>query len=120
MVNKIVEKMISYCGLVCTTCPVFVATQNNDAAKRKEIAALLVRKYQRILKPENINCDGCRPEIGRHLEGYGNCAIRKCGQAKGVKNCGYCKEYVCEKLAAFPEFSVSCRETLDKVKQEMR
>jgi len=112
----VTEKLIAYCGLVCTTCPVFLATQANDDEKRKEIAALLASEYERVLKPADINCDGCIQETGRHLEGYENCEIRKCGQAKGVKNCGYCDEYVCNKLAAFPEFTAACRETLDRVK----
>ncbi|MCK4356498.1 DUF3795 domain-containing protein [Candidatus Bipolaricaulota bacterium] len=24
------EKMIAYCGLICTNCPAYIATQKND------------------------------------------------------------------------------------------
>jgi len=28
--------MIAYCGIKCTECPAYIATINNDDAKRKE------------------------------------------------------------------------------------
>lgn len=34
------DKMIAFCGIVCSECPAFVATQKDDDAKRKEVAEL--------------------------------------------------------------------------------
>ncbi|MBN2243467.1 MAG: DUF3795 domain-containing protein, partial [Acidobacteria bacterium] len=31
------EKMIAYCGLTCTDCDAFKATQNNDDKLRQEV-----------------------------------------------------------------------------------
>jgi hypothetical protein len=111
------EKQISYCGLICSSCPIFVSTQTGDAEKKKEISALLKSEYNVMLEPEEILCDGCLSITGRHLEGYEKCEIRKCGQEKNIENCGQCEEYICEKLAGFSEFSDACRETLDEVKR---
>jgi Protein of unknown function (DUF3795) len=32
------SKMITYCGLVCSDCPTFLATQNDDDVARQETA----------------------------------------------------------------------------------
>ena len=34
------DKMIAYCGIVCTECPAFEATQKNDDAKRKKVQTM--------------------------------------------------------------------------------
>jgi hypothetical protein len=31
--------MIAYCGLVCSNCPAFLATKNNDNTAREKVAA---------------------------------------------------------------------------------
>ena len=110
-----VASIVGYCGVSCDGCPVFVATQTGDNAKRKETAALLAKEYGLAVKLEGINCDGCTSEGGKIFEGCHTCEIRKCGQARGIQNCGYCEEYVCERLASFPEFTASCRATLDGI-----
>lgn len=95
------EKIIAFCGEVCTDCPAFIATQNDDNAKRKETAELWSKKYNHDFKPEDINCDGCLSETGK-VVGYCNiCEIRKCGQEGGVVNCAYCQDYACDKLEKF-------------------
>ncbi|KUK85723.1 MAG: Uncharacterized protein XE03_1923 [candidate division TA06 bacterium 34_109] len=30
------DKMIAFCGLICTECPAFIATQKNDDIERKK------------------------------------------------------------------------------------
>ena len=95
------EKMIAYCGIVCSECDAFIATQNDDDAKRKEVTALWKKEFNFDVKPEDINCDGCLATTDR-LWGYCHaCEIRKCGQGKGVENCAYCDEYPCHKLVKF-------------------
>jgi hypothetical protein len=109
--------MVAYCGIVCTECPAFIATQNNDDAKRKETAELWSKKYNYDFKPEDINCDGCLVKTGRII-GYGAvCEIRKCGQAKGVENCAYCADYACEKLEKFFEMVPQNKTTLDEIRK---
>lgn len=111
------EKIIAYCGITCSECPAFIATKNNDDAKRKETAELWSKKYNHDMKTEDINCDGCLTETGRII-GYGAfCEIRKCGQERGVENCAYCGDYACEKLEKFFEMAPMFRDTLDEIKK---
>ena len=37
-------KMIAYCGLVCSNCPTFLATKNDDDAAREKTAAAYLDK----------------------------------------------------------------------------
>lgn len=34
------SKMIAYCGLICSDCPTFIATQNDDNVARAKTATL--------------------------------------------------------------------------------
>ncbi len=113
-------KMIAYCGLVCTDCGAYIATRKNDDKMRKEIAAEWTAKYNHPFKPEDINCDGCLPATVKTLGYLNMCAIRKCGQEKGVKNCGWCRDYSCAKTDEFFKMVPDAKKTLDAVKQSKR
>jgi hypothetical protein len=39
------DKMIAYCGLVCTDCPAYVATQANDRDALERVAAQWREEY---------------------------------------------------------------------------
>jgi len=109
------EKMIAYCGLVCTDCGAFIATQKNDDKMRAEIAADWTTKYNHQFKPEDINCDGCLPKTVKVIGHLNMCQIRKCGQAKGVVNCGLCPDYSCDKTDEFFKMVPAAKKTLDAV-----
>jgi hypothetical protein len=112
------EKMIAYCGLVCTECPAFVATLENDDAKRKAVAEMWSKQYKMAVKTEDINCDGCKLE-GKRLIGYCNiCEIRKCGKQKQVVNCAYCDDYGCEKLTKFTNMAPEAKASLEKIRKK--
>jgi len=53
------EKMISRCGLVCTECPAYIATQEDDDKKREEVAELWSKQFKMDIKPKDVNCVGC-------------------------------------------------------------
>ena len=109
-------EMVAYCGIVCTECPGFIATQQDDNSKRKEVAEQWSKQYNMPVKPEDINCDGCISP-GRHI-GYCNiCEIRKCGTGKAVENCAYCDEYACEKLTKFHTMAPHAGKKLEKIKK---
>ena len=110
-------KQIAYCGLVCTECPAYIATQNDDDEKREETAAQWSTKYNADIKPEDINCDGCLTTTGRVI-GHGMvCEIRKCGQEKGIVNCAYCEEYVCEELGKYFEMAPEMKANLEEIRK---
>ena len=99
------SKMIAYCGLVCSSCPTFLATQNDDDSAREKTAAFYTEKFEFNLKPEDINCDGCLSEGGKLIAYCQSCEIRKCCREKALDNCAACDEQPCEKLTKFHEFS---------------
>jgi len=106
------EKIIAYCGITCSDCPTFKATQTNDDAERKRVAELWTKEYGHPFKSEDINCESCQTR-GTRVFNYCNiCEIRKCGQQKNVKNCAYCDDYNCEKLSKLHEQAPKAKETL--------
>jgi hypothetical protein len=112
------DNMIAYCGIVCTECPAFIATQLNDDNKRKKVAETWSKQYKMTVKPEDINCDGCMPGSGRLLNYCSICEIRKCGQGKGIKNCAYCDEYACEKITRFHAMAPQAKASLEKIRKK--
>ena len=114
------EKIISFCGIVCSECPAFLATKNNFSLEKKtEIAKKWSEKYRAGIKPEDINCEGCTPETGKKFNYCNVCEIRKCAQEKNVKNCGHCNEYVCEKLNNFFKVAPENKTALDEIKRKL-
>ena len=113
------EKIIAYCGAVCSECPALIATKNDDNNKKNEIAVQWSKKYNADIKPEDINCEGCTSKVGKKFNYCYICEIRKCGEEKGIKNCAYCSEYVCEELDNFFQIAPEGKKTLDEIKKEL-
>lgn len=109
------SKMIAFCGLCCTECPTFLATQNDDDKARAKTAAMYAKKFGFNMKPEDINCDGCHSESGQLIGYCQTCDIRKCGQDKGIDNCTSCNEQPCEKLINFHLFSPEAKASFTAV-----
>ncbi|MBT8339402.1 MAG: DUF3795 domain-containing protein [Desulfatitalea sp.] len=114
------QEMIAYCGLVCTSCPQFIATQNDDDNARKQAAKRIAETFGIYLKPEEINCDGCLSSGGRLIGFCNTCEVRKCGTKKSVINCSTCDEQPCSKLKRFHEFSPMAKEAFESLLRENR
>ena len=108
--------MTSMCGLNCSDCDAFIATQNNDDEKRAEVAKTWSEQYKAEIKPEDINCDGCISDSDRHFMHCQICEIRKCGKEKDIMNCAHCNEYACEKLEEFFKMVPDAKTNLDMIK----
>jgi hypothetical protein len=111
------EKITAICGLNCTECEAYIATKENDDAKRKDIAEKWSKLYQAFVAPESINCVGCGVE-GAHIGYCGMCEIRKCGFDKKVENCALCKVYPdCKTLNGFLKMAPA--EGAEKIKKNL-
>lgn len=111
-------KIIGFCGLTCSECPAYKATQKDDDNERKKVAEMWSKEYDTNLKPEDINCDGCLN--GERVFNYCNtCEIRKCGKEKDVVNCAYCGDYACKKLNKFFKMAPDAKTTLDEIKKDL-
>ena len=51
-----------YCGLKCGECPAHIAMETDDDALRAKTAAEWNAQHGSDMKPEEINCAGCRDE----------------------------------------------------------
>jgi hypothetical protein len=110
--------MIAYCGIVCDTCPIHVATLEQDGSKREimrlEIARLCSAKYGMNLQPADItDCDGCRSETGRLFSGCAQCGIRTCTIDRKLSTCASCADYACEILLKHFEADPDARDRLE-------
>ncbi len=115
------EDSLSYCGLICDKCAIYLATREKDEEKkhemRVEIARQIKEHYGEEYKPEDVtDCDGCKSENGRLFSGCSKCKIRKCAQDKDIENCAYCDEYPCEELEKIFTTDPDARKRLDKIK----
>ena len=110
------DRMIAYCGIVCTGCPGFIATQANDAA---ELERLAEHSRQEFNRPEItvawVTCDGCLANSPRLCAYCAECGIRRCGKERGVENCALCPEYACEKLQSFFKLAPQAQTVLDEI-----
>ncbi len=117
------NKTIAYCGLLCSSCPIHLATLEKNASqqlkKRQSIAELCTKQYGIILNPEDVNdCDGCRADTGRIFSGCLNCEIRKCAIRKHLTSCAFCHEYVCHTLEKHFQLDPGAKDNLDKIRQQ--
>ena len=112
------DKMIAFCGLSCTDCPAFIATQKNDDEGRKKVAEKWSKDHEVALKVEDINCDGCLIDSDRLFNYCKVCEIRKCGKEKKVENCAYCEDYACDRLTGFLKMAPEAKTTLDGIRAD--
>lgn len=118
-------EVISYCGLICQTCPIYTATRvegtEEQARLRAEIARQCREHYGMEYDAEDItDCDGCRADEGRLFSGCKNCRIRKCAREKGLENCARCADYACPDLQAFFAKDPAARIRLDEIRNAVR
>ena len=122
--EKKMNEIIAYCGLYCHSCPIYLATrEENDQIRNKmrgEIAEQIKEHYGWEYRPEDIiDCDGCCTESDRLFSGCSQCQIRKCARKKRVENCAYCDEYACEKLEEIFQMEPDTRKRLDEIKSRL-
>lgn len=110
------QKMIAYCGLVCSNCPTYLATLNDDDEARAKTAVLYSERFGLTFSPEEINCDGCLSENGNMIGYCKFCELRTCCREKGLENCSLCIEQPCENLAKFHDFSPEAKASFDVLK----
>ncbi len=110
--------MTAFCGLNCSQCPQYIATQNDDDTARAEASKMIREAYGLDIKPKEINCDGCHTENGRLLGYCDSCKVRACGMEKGVENCAYCKDQ-CDTLRQFHTFSPTAKTAFEQLLKKL-
>ena len=119
------KEMIAYCGLICSTCPIHIATIETDEQKRlfikRQVVEELKHKYNQELSPEEVNdCDGCITDSSRIYLSCKTCKIRNCAKQKEVTNCAFCNVYPCQKLNEVFNLEENARNRLDQIRQKVK
>lgn len=114
------DRIIAYCGLVCSDCAAYVATQAGDQAALERVAAKWREEYNAPdITVESVICDGCLTGP-RKCSHCAECDIRACGIGRVVVNCGHCADYVsCDKLERFFGFVPAARTVLEGIRQSL-
>ena len=114
------DRMIAYCGLVCSDCDAYRIRQSDDREVMERVAARWRVEYNRPdATADDVICDGCTAQ-GRHWVRCAECPIRACGVARGVANCAYCDDYdTCEKLAEFYGYLPEAKAMLDAIRASL-
>jgi len=111
------DRIIAYCGLVCSDCPAYIATQADDDAARERVAAQWREEYDAPdITADAINCDGCLTDKGHKFAHCFNCEIRACSMERGLINCAHCADYACERLEGFFGFVPEAQAVLEGVR----
>ncbi|MFZ5596801.1 MAG: DUF3795 domain-containing protein [Bacillota bacterium] len=105
--------MISYCGLNCSKCEAFIATQNNDDSLRAKVAVKWSKAYNAPILPEHINCTGCLSDGIKFYHCENTCEIRKCARKNRYGTCAECNDYACSKLEEVFKFAPEAKNCLD-------
>ncbi len=118
--KKELQEMIAYCGLDCSKCECYLATQANNNKKRKEVAEKWTFQYGTEIQPEQINCNGCKSDGIKFFFTENGCDIRKCNIEKSIPYCSVCNEYKCEKLEKFIVLAPPVGEALASLRQNQK
>ena len=108
--------MIACCGLDCSKYEGYLATQEDNDAKRAEVAKKWSVQYNTDIKTDHINCDGCRTEGKKFFYCSDMCEIRKCCMDKELENCAVCEMYICDNLKAFIALAPEAGSALEKLR----
>lgn len=122
------KRVLGCCGIVCSDCPVYKATQRDNDEERAEIlkrqrekwSTIFSKQYERNYVADDINCDGCTSNTDRVFWFCRGCGIRRCVQEKGLANCAFCPECSCDMLEnLFEKSRAPARETLEQLRQAL-
>ncbi len=111
-------KMIAYCGIACSSCDAFLATQSGDPAELERVAAAWRAQVDPGITTADIPCNGCLAEVGPLCSYCAICPVRICARERGVASCAYCGDYPCDKLAPHFAHAPQMRDVLDALRRE--
>jgi hypothetical protein len=115
------DGIIAYCGLVCSDCDAYVATQANDLEALERLARRAREEFGvENATAETTKCDGCLTDDGRQIGYCATCKIRACAIERSIPNCAHCADYACENLQAFfSSQAPEARSLLDEIRASL-
>lgn len=110
------EKMIAFCGLICSECPVYIATKTGNTQLQEQLAKDYSTDSCKFEK-EDMICNGCHSADGANEKMCLECPMRKCGMEKNVAHCAECDEYPCQYIEDYVPVGSSNRKVLEGLLQ---
>lgn len=111
------EKLIGACGLCCSECEGYKATQANDAEAIAQVAAQWTEQFGSEINPESIWCDGCLANSNRKCGHCSECDVRTCVVRHNIANCAHCDEYGCDTITGFMQSAPCVKEKLESIRE---
>ena len=109
--------MIAYCGLDCSKCIGYLATQAKDDKQISEVARKWSEQFHAEVKSEHVICDGCKTEKRKSFHCANLCKIRKCCIEKKYNSCIECDDFACSDLKFVLDNAPEAKENLGKLKR---
>ncbi|MCD5408029.1 DUF3795 domain-containing protein [Candidatus Bipolaricaulota bacterium] len=105
--------MIACCGLVCSECPAYLATQQGNHTALSKLAREWSTE-EHPLSVEDCLCCGCKGE-GLVASFVDQCEIRRCALGRSLETCGHCSDYPCRLLEPTFRRSPKAKAMLDEI-----
>ena len=113
--------MLAFCGIECTECSAYLATQADDTAEKERVAARWrADTGEEGIDVDYVTCDGCLAFEGRLGGHCRECEIRACAVVRGVESCGHCSNYPCSNLEDVFRYAPEARERLDRIHRSLQ
>ena len=108
------DQMLSYCGIDCSVCPAYIATQAEDIEKLTSLAG---DWFEGSTEYSIVVCDGCKGD--RLMQWCSECPTRACAIERELENCAYCADFGCKKLLKVFEMSDEPRKNLERIRAKL-
>jgi hypothetical protein len=109
--------LIGACGLDCSKCEIYAAT--NNTALASQLANWMKKVNNLFVDPRDVHCKGCRGD----KEDLWNkdCKIRQCCiEEKRLDFCNECREFPCTKLIEWSKKDKTYIEALARLKKHKK
>jgi hypothetical protein len=119
LLQKIEErgKMIAYCGIDCSKCDAYLATQANDSQKLQEVAKKWTVQFKVDITSEQVVCDGCKTNERQCVHCANSCEIRQCCLERQFASCIECGEFPCQNVGFVLDNAPGAKENLYALKR---
>ncbi len=106
--------MIAPCGLDCSACDIFRAPDVPEI--RERLTSWFKHNGWPQAEESWFHCCGC-PPADKNDHWSADCAIMLCAQAKGVRYCSECSEFICSKLQEWANSGAKYQRALETLMQ---
>lgn len=109
--------LIAPCGLDCSKCDGYIATQSGDPQKVQAVADDWSKRYQAEIKTEHVWCDGCTANGRKSYHCAALCEIRKCCVKNKFASCIECDQFACTLLDPILKLVPEAKTNLESLKR---